>query len=49
MKRFEIMFEDLTIDAQESFLKFLKVKSFEDSNLELAPIAIIELEKEDGE
>jgi len=41
MKTFEIMFEDLSIDAQERFLNFLEVESFEKSNLEIAPIATI--------
>jgi hypothetical protein len=41
---FEIMFEDLSVDTQERFLKFSGYESFEKSNLEITPIAIIELE-----
>lgn len=44
--RFEIMYEDLSIDAQIRLLKFLRIDSFENSNLEIAPIATIEIESD---
>jgi hypothetical protein len=46
---FEIMFEDLSVDAQERFLKFSGYESFEKSNLEITPIAIIEMEDVENE
>jgi len=41
METFEIMFGDLTQDAQESLLKFLGYSDESDGNFEVSPLAII--------
>ena len=43
MKMFEIMFDDLTEEAQKRFLEFQGLESPEDGNYEVVPIAIVEL------
>ncbi len=44
MKTFEIMFDDLTEEAQQRFLEFQGLECVEDGNYEIVPIAIVELE-----
>jgi len=44
MKTFEIMFDDLTEEAQQRFLEFQGLEDPKDGNYEVVPIAVIELE-----
>ena len=44
MKTFEIMFDDLTEEAQRQFLEFQGLGDPEDGNYDIVPIAIVELE-----
>jgi hypothetical protein len=44
MKTFEIMFDDLTPDAQKRFLEFQGCESESDGNWEVVPIATVDLE-----
>lgn len=39
----EIMFDDLTAEAQERVLEFYGLKTAEDGNFEISPIAILEI------
>ena len=43
---FEIMFSDLTREAQERLLKAFHIKSPEDMNLDVVPIAVIPISDE---
>ena len=43
---FEIMFDDLTEEAQERFLEFQRLDSPEDGNYEYCPIAIVGVEND---
>ena len=49
MKSFEIMFDDLNEGAQKRFLEFQGLNDPEDGNFETMPIAIVDLEENDGE
>jgi hypothetical protein len=44
MSSFEIMFDDLTEDAQARFLAFQGIESPEDGNYDIVPISIVDLE-----
>ena len=44
MKTFEIMFDDLTEEAQRRFLEFQGLDNPYDGNYDIVPIAIVELE-----
>ncbi len=44
MKTFEIMFDDLTEEAQRQFLEFQGLEDSKDGNYDIVPIAVIELE-----
>jgi len=46
MKTFEIMFDDLTEEAQQRFLEFQGLEDSADGNYDIVPIAIVELEDE---
>lgn len=46
MKTFEIMFDDLSEEAQRRFLQFQGLEDAADGNFEVCPIAIAELEEE---
>jgi len=46
MKSFEIMFDDLTEEAQARFLEFQGLESPEDGNYDIVPIAVLELEED---
>lgn len=46
MRTFEVMFSDLTPEAQARLLKFERIESESDGNLEHFPIAILEREDE---
>ncbi len=48
MKSFELMFYDLNDKAKKEFLKFQGVENESDLNLDDTPLAIIDLEEEDG-
>jgi hypothetical protein len=48
MKSMELFFNDLTPAAQEKYLKVQGVSSASELNWEVSPIAIIEVEDEDG-
>jgi hypothetical protein len=48
IETFEIYFRDLNKDAQERFLTFQEIENPEDGNYDVFPIAIIELDKEEG-
>ncbi len=45
MKAFEIMFSDLSEEAQKRFLEFQRLDDPEDGNFDIAPIAIVELDE----
>jgi len=47
MKTFEIMFDDLSEEAQRRFLQFQGLEDTADGNFEICPIAIVELEEEE--
>jgi hypothetical protein len=47
MKLFEIMFDDLTEEAQKQFLEFQGLDNPQDGNFDIAPLAIIELEEDE--
>jgi hypothetical protein len=49
METFEIMFDDLNKQAQEQFLQFQGLDSPEDGNYDVFPIAVVELEEQEGE
>ncbi len=49
MKTFEIMFSDLTEEAQKRFLEFQEIDCAEDGNYDKTPIACMDLEEEDSE
>ena len=42
---FEIMFDDLTAEAQRQFLEFQGMDSPEEGNYEYIPIAVVDLEE----
>jgi len=44
MKTFEIMFDDLTDEAQRQFLEFQGLEDSKDGNYDIVPIAVIESE-----
>ena len=44
MKTFEVMFDDLSEEAQRRFLEFQGLEDSKDGNYDIVPIAIIELE-----
>ncbi len=44
MKTFEVMFDDLTEEAQRRFLEFQGLGDSKDGNYDIVPIAVIELE-----
>lgn len=46
MSTFEIMFDDLTEEAQARFLEFQGLESSEDGNYDIVPIAIVDLEED---
>jgi len=46
MKSFEIMFYDLSSEAQKEFLNFQEVENVSDLNIDNIPIAIIEREED---
>ena len=46
MKQFNIYFEDLDKQIQREVLKFYKLKSAEEGNLNLSPLCILEVEVE---
>ncbi|MBA7628862.1 hypothetical protein ES703_36359 [subsurface metagenome] len=46
MKTFEIMFDDLTEEAQQRFLEFQGLEDQADGNYEVVPVAVVELEDE---
>jgi len=48
MKMFEIMFGDLNEEAQKRFLAFQGLDNPKDGNLDIVPIAIVELDEEVG-
>lgn len=47
MKMFEIMFDDLSEEAQRRFLQFQGLEDPADGNFEICPIAIVELTEEE--
>ena len=46
MKTFEIMFDDLTEEAQKRFLEFQGLEDPADGNYGIVPIAVLELEED---
>ena len=46
MSTFEIMFDDLTEEAQARFLEFQGLEGPEDGNYDIVPIAIVDLEED---
>jgi len=48
MRTFEIMFSDLTPEAQKRYLEFQKVSDPSELNWEISPLATIDVEDETG-
>ena len=46
MKTFEIMFDDLTDEAQQRFLEFQGLDNYQDGNYDIMPLAIVDMEEE---
>ena len=46
MKQFNIYFEDLNEQTQQEVLKFYRLESAEEGNLNLSPLCILEVEVE---
>ena len=45
-RAFDIYFSDLKEETQKEYLKFLNIKSSDESNLDLTPIAMVEIDEE---
>jgi hypothetical protein len=45
-KTYNVMFDDLNVDAQDEVLKFYGMEHVGDGNWELNPLAILEVEEE---
>ena len=45
-RAFDIYFDDLKEEVQKEYLKFLNIEPSDESNLDLAPIAIVEIDEE---
>ena len=46
-KAFDIYFSDLKEETQKEYLKFLNINSPDEANLNLTPIAIVEIDEVD--
>ncbi len=45
MPTFEVYFEDLTPEAQQRYLEWMKIENSDEGNFEFTPIVIFESEK----
>jgi len=46
-RAFDIYFDDLKEEVQKEYLKFLNIDSSDEANLNLTPIAIVEIDEVD--